>query len=188
MNPRKKRKLMITLICLGTVLFIAMLVTVFLNRQARKKAREAEISQTSSTDGSSESYSSQSYRATLERPESVVTEEKKNKVAEALKIAVEDIKKHPDTANISGNMDNRLASTSSPMVLTFAMAINLAGYNIDESKTEVFKSYSDDVLQFLCVMTKEGKENSYFVGNYNDYTGQLQIASYHGGNIRVRGD
>ena len=175
MNPRKKRKLMITLICLGTVLFIAMLVTVFLNRQARKKAREAEISQTSSTDGSSESYSSQSYReptpneknyqharATLERPESVVTEEKKNKVAEAL--------------------------TSSPMVLTFAMAINLAGYNIDESKTEVFKSYSDDVLQFLCVMTKEGKENSYFVGNYNDYTGQLQIASYHGGNIRVRGD
>ena len=201
MNPRKKRKLMITLICLGTVLFIAMLVTVFLNRQARKKAREVEISQTSSTDGSSESYSSQSYReptpneknyqqarATLERPESVVTEEKKNKVAEALKIAVEDIKKHPDTANISGNMDNRLASTSSPMVLTFAMAINLAGYNIDESKTEVFKSYSDDVLQFLCVMTKEGKENSYFVGNYNDYTGQLQIASYHGGNIRVRGD
>ena len=176
MNPRKKRKLMITLICLGTVLFIAMLVTVFLNRQARKKAREAEISQTSSTDGSSESYSSQSYR------------EPTNKVAEALKIAIEDIKKHPDTANISGNMDNRLASTSSPMVLTFAMAINLAGYNIDESKTEVFKSYSDDVLQFLCVMTKEGKENSYFVGNYNDYTGQLQIASYHGGNIRVRGD
>ena len=67
MNPRKKRKLMITLICLGTVLFIAMLVTVFLNRQARKKAREAEISQTSSTDGSSESYSSQSYREHLTR-------------------------------------------------------------------------------------------------------------------------
>ncbi|KXT83183.1 hypothetical protein STRDD11_01645 [Streptococcus sp. DD11] len=199
MNPRKKRRLMTALVCLGLLLLTAIFITAFLNRQAKKKEKKPEISQTTSSESSVVSSYSQSEqtpnkknyrqaRATLERPESLVSEDKKNKVAEALKIAVEDIKKHPNTADVSGTMDNHLSSTSSPMVLTFAMALNLAGYRLEDSQTEVFKSYSDDVLQFICVLSKDGEENSYFVGNYNDYTAQLQIASYHGGNIRVRGD
>ena len=200
MNPRKKKRLMIALTCLGVLLLAAILITAFLNRQAKKKEKEPEISQTTSSSESSirPSYSQseltpneknyQQARATLERPESLVLEDKKAKVAEALRLAVEDIKKHPKTADVPGTIDNHLSLTSKPMILTFAMAINLAGYSFDESKTEVSKSYSDDVLQFICVLTKDGQENSYFVGNYNDYSGQLQIASYHGGNIRMRGD
>ena len=42
---------------------------------------------------------------------------------------------------------------------------------------------SEDVIQFLVVLTKDGEENSYFIGNFNTTVQQIQLKAYVGGNI-----
>lgn len=192
MNPKKKKKLILTVSLVGTFLLVIIIGIAFLNKKAHKNHTKEENSSTISTKETSSSSvyeitvdekNYQEARSTLERPSSVVLEEKRLKVIEALKIAVQAIKDSPNKLVIKSSLDNHLSSTENAMVQTFASAFNINGYSFSEEKTEIMQSNSTDVLQYICVLTKDGEENSYFVGNYNIYTGQLQITSYHGGRI-----
>ena len=49
--------------------------------------------------------------------------------------------------------------TDNAMIQTFAMAILVNQYTYQKAKLEVSPSESDDVVQFLVVLTKENEEN-----------------------------
>ena len=63
------------------------------------------------------------------------------------------------------------------------MAILVNQYSYQSSKLEVTRSDNDDVVQFLIVLTKDGEDNCYFVGNFNTTVHQIQLKNYVGGNI-----
>ena len=73
--------------------------------------------------------------------------------------------------------------TQNAMVQTFAMALLTNQYDFQPEQLEVMPTESDDVIQFLIVLTKNGEENSYFVGNFNTTVQQIQLKAYVGGNI-----
>ncbi len=73
--------------------------------------------------------------------------------------------------------------TDNAMIQTFAMAILVNQYTYQKAKLEVSPSESDDVVQFLVVLTKENEENCYFIGNFNTTVNQIQLKAYIGGNI-----
>ena len=69
------------------------------------------------------------------------------------------------------------------MVQTLAMVLLINDYEYQSSKLEVMPSENEDVVQFLIVLTKDGEDNCYFVGNFNTTVNQIQLKSYVGGNI-----
>lgn len=119
----------------------------------------------------------------LERPYAEATEEDKKVVLKAFEEAVEDIKKTKFLPNVKGTIENHLSMTQNAMVQTFAMAILTNQYDFQPEQLEVMPTESDDVIQFLIVLTKNGEENSYFVGNFNTTVQQIQLKAYVGGNI-----
>ena len=119
----------------------------------------------------------------LERPYTEATEEDKKVVLKAFEEAVEDIKKTNVLSKVQGTIENHLSMTPNAMVQTFAMAILTNQYDFQPEQLEVMPTESDDVIQFLVVLTKNGEENSYFVGNFNTTVQQIQLKAYVGGNI-----
>ena len=73
--------------------------------------------------------------------------------------------------------------TPNAMIQTFAMAILTNQYDFQPKQLEVMPTESEDVIQFLVVLTKGGEENSYFIGNFNTTVQQIQLKAYVGGNI-----
>lgn len=119
----------------------------------------------------------------LERPYAEGTLEDKKEVLKAFEDAVADIKKTKFLPNVKGTIENHLSMTQNAMVQTFAMAILTNQYDFQPEQLEVMPTESDDVIQFLIVLTKNGEENSYFVGNFNTTVQQIQLKAYVGGNI-----
>ena len=119
----------------------------------------------------------------LERPYAVATSEDKKEVLKAFEEAVADIKKTNFLPNVKGTIENHLSMTQNAMVQTFAMALLTNQYDFQPKQLEVMPTESDDVIQFLVVLTKNGEENSYFVGNFNTTVQQIQLKAYVGGNI-----
>ena len=119
----------------------------------------------------------------LERPYAEATLEDKKEVLKAFEDAVADIKKTKFLPNVKGTIENHLSMTQNAMVQTFAMAILTNQYDFQSEQLEVMPTESDDVIQFLIVLTKNGEENSYFVGNFNTTVQQIQLKAYVGGNI-----
>lgn len=119
----------------------------------------------------------------LERPYTEATEEDKKVVLKAFEEAVEDIKKTNVLSKVQGTIENHLSMTSNAMVQTFAMAILTNQYDFQPKQLEVMPTESEDVIQFLVVLTKGGEENSYFIGNFNTTVQQIQLKAYVGGNI-----
>ena len=119
----------------------------------------------------------------LERPYAVATSEDKKEVLKAFEEAVADIKKTKFLPNVKGTIENHLSMSQNAMVQTFAMALLTNQYDFQPEQLEVMPTESDDVIQFLVVLTKNGEENSYFVGNFNTTVQQIQLKAYVGGNI-----
>ena len=119
----------------------------------------------------------------LERPYTEATEADKKVVLKAFEEAVEDIKKTNDLSKVKGTIENHLSMTTNAMIQTFAMAILTNQYDFQPKQLEVMPTESEDVIQFLVVLTKGGEENSYFIGNFNTTVQQIQLKAYVGGNI-----
>lgn len=119
----------------------------------------------------------------LERPYAEASSEDKKEVLKAFEEAVADIKKTKFLPNVKGTIENHLSMTQNAMVQTFAMALLTNQYDFQPKQLEVMPTESDDVIQFLVVLTKNGEENSYFVGNFNTTVQQIQLKAYVGGNI-----
>lgn len=119
----------------------------------------------------------------LERPYAEARSEDKKEVLKAFEEAVADIKKTKFLPNVKGAIENHLSMTQNAMVQTFAMALLTNQYDFQPEQLEVMPTESDDVIQFLIVLTKNGEENSYFVGNFNTTVQQIQLKAYVGGNI-----
>ncbi|VRG08728.1 signal peptide [Streptococcus pneumoniae] len=119
----------------------------------------------------------------LERPYAEARSEDKKEVLKAFEEAVADIKKTKFLPNVKGTIENHLSMTQNAMVQTFAMALLTNQYDFQPEQLEVMPTESDDVIQFLIVLTKNGEENSYFVGNFNTTVQQIQLKAYVGGNI-----
>lgn len=160
-----------------------------------KKAEELKTSQTTQRESSESSFSSEvreetsdekNYRKAklkLEHPYTAAGPEDKQKVADAVEIAVAAMKEDQKVAEVKGTYENRLSMTQNAMVQTFGMAFKINGYQYDASQLEVLKSNSSDVVQFILVLKKEGQENCYFIGNFNTSVQQLQIERYIGGQL-----
>jgi hypothetical protein len=119
----------------------------------------------------------------LERPYTGATEADKKVVLKAFEEAVEDIKKTNVLSKVQGTIENHLSMTPNAMIQTFAMAILTNQYDFQPKQLEVMPTESEDVIQFLVVLTKGGEENSYFIGNFNTTVQQIQLKAYVGGNI-----
>ena len=160
-----------------------------------KKAEEPKTSQTTQRELSESSFSSEvreetsdekNYRKAklkLEHPYTAAGPEDKQKVADAVEIAVAAMKEDQKVAEVKGTYENRLSMTQNAMVQTFGMAFKINGYQYDASQLEVLKSNSSDVVQFILVLKKEGQENCYFIGNFNTSVQQLQLERYIGGRL-----
>lgn len=119
----------------------------------------------------------------LEHPYTESSEEQKQKVAKSFDEAINSIKEAKHLTEVKGTIENHLSMSQDGMVQTLAMAILVNEYSYQASKLEVTPSENDDVVQFLIVLTKEGEENCYFVGNFNTTVQQIQLITYIGGNI-----
>ena len=119
----------------------------------------------------------------LEHPYTEATEADKKVVLKAFEEAFEDIKKTNVLSKVQGTIENHLSMTPNAMIQTFAMAILTNQYDFQPKQLEVLPTESEDVIQFLVVLTKGGEENSYFIGNFNTTVQQIQLKAYVGGNI-----
>lgn len=119
----------------------------------------------------------------LEHPYTESSEEQKQQVFKAFEEAISDIKKAGHLSKINGTLENHLSMSQAGMVQTFAMVLLENNYEYQPSKLEVTQSENDDVVQFLIILTKNGEDNCYFVGNFNTTVNQIQLKSYVGGNI-----
>ena len=119
----------------------------------------------------------------LEQPYSQASEEEKQMVAAAIAAAIQDIQKAEHLSTVKGSMENHLTMSHDAMIQTFAMAILVNKYEYQEENLEVMPSENEDVVQFLIVLSKEGEETCYFVGNFNTTVHQIQLKAYVGGNI-----
>lgn len=119
----------------------------------------------------------------LEHPYTEGSEEQKQKVAKSFDEAINSIKEAKHLTEVKGTIENYLSMSQDGMVQTLAMVILVNQYRYQSSKLEVMTSDNDDVVQFLIVLTKDGEDNCYFVGNFNTTVNQIQLKSYVGSNI-----
>lgn len=179
-------------IVVGILLILAVIgiVSSFRPFQQTKIEETAQVSSSGTAQNESsskeETADEKHYRTAklkLERPYAVATSEDKKEVLKAFEEAVTDIKKTKFLPNVKGTIENHLSMTQNSMVQTFAMALLTNQYDFQPEQLEVMPTESDDVIQFLVVLTKNGEENSYFVGNFNTTVQQIQLKAYVGGNI-----
>lgn len=183
---------MVVSIVVGILLILAGIgiVSSFRPFQQTKIEETAQVSSSGTAQNESsskeETADEKHYRTAklkLERPYTEATEEDKKVVLKAVEEAVEDIKKTNVLSKVQGTIENHLSMTPDAMVQTFAMAILTNQYDFQPKQLEVMPTESEDVIQFLVVLTKGGEENSYFIGNFNTTVQQIQLKAYVGGNI-----
>ncbi|MGT2736895.1 hypothetical protein ACVRXS_07030 [Streptococcus orisratti] len=119
----------------------------------------------------------------LEHPYTEGSDGHKQQVLKAFDEATNAIKKADHLSNVRGTLENHLSMSQDGMVQTFAMALLVNQYEYQSDKLEVMPSENEDVVQFLIVLTKNGEDNCYFVGNFNTTVNQIQLKAYVGGNI-----
>lgn len=183
---------MVVSIVVGILLILAGIgiVSSFRPSQQTKIEEAAQVSSSGTTQNEpsskEETADEKNYRTAklkLERPYAEASSEDKKEVLKAFEEAVADIKKTNFLPNFKGTIENHLSMTQNAMVQTFAMALLTNQYDFQPKQLEVMPTESDDVIQFLVVLTKNGEENSYFVGNFNTTVQQIQLKAYVGGNI-----
>lgn len=181
---------MIFVIVVGLLLLFSGLATY--RNFTNNKTDTPQTTQTKSSAPSSsqtvepETVDERNYRTAklkLENPYTEGSEEQKQKVAKSFDETINSIKEAKHLTEVKGTIENHLSMSQDGMIQTLAMAILVNQYSYQVSKLEVTPSENDDVVQFLIVLTKEGEDNCYFVGNFNTTVHQIQLISYIGGNI-----
>lgn len=119
----------------------------------------------------------------LEHPYTEGSEEQKQQVLKTFDEAINTIKKAEHLSNVTGTLENHLSMSQEGMTQTLAMAILVNDYHYQASRLEVTKAENEDVVQFLIVLTKDGEDDCYFIGNFNTTVNQIQLKAYVGGNI-----
>lgn len=181
---------MIYVIVIGLLLFFSGVV-IYRNITSTKiqeprREQANPLEQSSSSREEPETIDEKNYRTAklkLEHPFTESSTKQKEQVAKAFDVAVNDIKKVGHLSKINGTLENHLSMSQDGMVKTLAMALLVNKYQYQVSRLEVTKSENDDVVQFLIVLTKDGEDNCYFVGNFNTIVNQIQLNNYVGGNI-----
>ncbi|HGI3061021.1 TPA: hypothetical protein ACJR96_001836 [Streptococcus agalactiae] len=158
----------------------------------QNKPTPSQVEQTRPSESSSSSIAEpettdeKNYRTAklkLEHPYSESSEEQKQEVRKAFEEAIKAIQQANHLTEVKGTLDNHLSMSQDGMIQTLAMAILVNQYSYQTSKLEVTKSDNEDVVQFLIVLTKDGEDSCYFVGNFNTTVNQIQLKAYVGGNI-----
>lgn len=119
----------------------------------------------------------------LEHPYSPVKDDIRNSTLPIIDSTLKTIQKSKKVTDTKGTYENHLSMSDNPMIQTVAIAMLINHYSYQKDKIEILESNSDDVVQVLIPMTKQGADSVYFVANYNLTVQQLQIADYVGGPI-----
>ncbi|ESR08741.1 signal peptide protein, partial [Streptococcus iniae IUSA1] len=103
----------------------------------------------------------------LEHPYSSVKDDIRNSTLPIIDSALKTIQKSKKVTDTKGTYDNHLSMSDNPMIQTVAIAMLINHYSYQKDKIEILESNSDDVVQVLIPMTKQGADSVYFVANYN---------------------
>ena len=192
MNRKRKRLLVGTLITLVLIIGGVVAYQILKPREQQPSiTTKSSSSSSSTTDSSSTEESSElstnekNYRqalASLEKSNEK-TDDHKDDIISAINTAQEAMKNTENVSEVTGNFDNKMMFTPSAVAQTFGMFIKMSGYTVDTNQVEIFKSKNSYVLQFICVLTKEGENNSYWTGNFNIQALQLGFVRYYGGKV-----
>ena len=192
MNRKRKRLLVGTLITLVLIIGGVVAYQILKPREQQPSiTTKSSSSSSSTTDSSSTEESSElstneknyrQARASLEKSNEK-TDDHKDDIISAINTAQEAMKNTENVSEVTGNFDNKMMFTPSAVAQTFGMFIKMSGYTVDTNQVEIFKSKNSDVLQFICVLTKEGENNSYWTGNFNIQALQLGFVRYYGGKV-----
>ncbi|GAA0059485.1 hypothetical protein ScFU93_14240 [Streptococcus canis] len=181
---------MIYVVVIGLLLTfsgVAVYRNVTQNKPTPSQVEETRPSESSSPSiADPETTDEKNYRTAklkLEHPYSESSEEQKQEVRKAFEEAIKAIQQANHLTEVKGTLDNHLSMSQDGMIQTLAMAILVNQYSYQSSKLEVTKSDNEDVIQFLIVLTKDGEDSCYFVGNFNTTVNQIQLKAYVGGNI-----
>ncbi|HHT7812893.1 hypothetical protein [Streptococcus suis] len=156
------------------------------NKESTPPTEQTHLSPSAVEEAVSETADEKNYRTAklkLERPYASAPAEQQVQVALAMDEAIAAIQSAPSLSEMNGTIENHLSMSQEAMVQTLAMAIRVNEYHYQPSQLEVSPSENEDVVQFLMVLTKEGEENCYMVGNFNTTVRQIQLKAYVGGII-----
>lgn len=181
---------MIYVIAIGLLLIFSGVAVYRSVTQNKSQSPQVEhmkpLASSSSSMDESETTDEKNYRTAklkLEHPYSESSEEQKQEVRKAFDEAIKAIQQANHLTEVKGTLDNHLSMSQDGMIQTLAMAILVNQYSYQSSKLEVTPSENEDVVQFLIVLTKQGEDSCYFVGNFNTTVSQIQLKAYVGGNI-----
>lgn len=181
---------MIFVIVVGLLLFFSVMAiyrNVTNNKTYSPRTAQTKPSASkSSSVAEPETVDEKNYRTAklkLEHPYTESSEEQKQQVSKVFEEAIKAIHQANHLTEVKGTLENHLSMSQDGMIQTLAMAILVNQYTYQSSKLEVTRSDNDDVVQFLIVLTKDGEDNCYFVGNFNTTVNQIQLKSYVGGHI-----
>lgn len=143
------------------------------------------IKESSSSEETKDARDPEYYKAlaTLEKSDTKATDEETKTTMDIFTKIQKAVEKEENAGMVEGTFDNHLSMTDNPMTQSFAMALIINKYKVDVDHIEVYKSLNSDVVQFVCPLIADGKETSYWAGNLNVLAEQVQLVSYHGGEI-----
>lgn len=178
----------------GIVLLVGLFVGMSLlhphHKQTKPKPSDTEKVTTekgsSSKELPTETENEKHYREaflSLERPYGSVDPADKESVSTSLFQGLQTLASAKSVSDVTGTVDNHLSMTSQAMLETVGIAFLVNHYQVDQASLVVTPSKSEDVLQFLVVLTKENSPNAYLIGNWNKTVDQLQLVQLIGGDI-----
>ena len=103
-------------------------------------------------------------------------------VKEAFKVVIKECK----TANIleiDYSHEKHLKMANHDMIMSFAVALQQNGYDVNVDDIEVYESKSSGVVQFIVKSTKKDADSIFWVGNYMTQEHQVSIERYYGGHV-----
>lgn len=132
--------------------------------------------------GSGDMSVKESATLTLEKPDELLGERATAKVQDSIDIALDYLEGFDNLDGVESTYMNRLSITSEYMVQTLATMV-IVGYDLQEDSLKVYRSESENVYQFIFVMSNPQREDISFVGNYVIGTQQLEVVSMKGNPI-----
>ena len=103
-------------------------------------------------------------------------------VKDAFKVVIKECKRAKDL-EFDYSIKNHLAMATHDMIISFAVALQQNGYDVNVDDIEVYESKSSGVVQFIVKSTKKDADSIFWVGNYYTSEQQVDIKRYYGGHV-----
>lgn len=103
-------------------------------------------------------------------------------VKEAFKVVIKECRRAKDL-EFDYTIKNHLIMAKRDMIVSFAVALQQNGYDVNVDDIEVYESKSSGVVQFILKTTKKDAESIFWVGNYMTQEHQVSIERYYGGHV-----